>query len=567
MDGKRGTRLACMAALAAGELGHATPLAAAAVVLWSAVSISRADGGGDLAQLKERVQALRERVVELAGENDLLDTLYFGWSDRPYARATLAILVKVAATLDREVDCRDHGNGQIDDVTVESMLEWADGAIQRVIHAEPSADFRPDRMKMTWFAVIEGAEAPPLLAFVDGARSLRTHHVFGDLDLLAAVGQKVYARPSGERLPEEDLEVTARRAEAVGQAVVDWSILASKDAQRCGVAEPDPRTGWPGRPQYVAVGTLAWVTRDREPTTGNDPVLPGVGDPVDGESLPASLARRATLRGATNRSTYAVTRWTPPIVAAASERRLAALRAAIWVQALDRQRLALIDTWRDVSPDTGDGSGPSVFVHPAQAETIAHTALDLQRLASFLVGFETRPTIAFAVGREAVCSQVESGCAPGQFDTWASWVQPIWEALVARQVSFDVVSDRTDEKALRERYRAVLPLRREQCANPADAIGKIERRLAQDSEHVYRLTAREMDGTIARDMFVRVGRTPEGKACAGIVNLSDRSRVLKLRGKPAIGPSRDVILDQRISEPDQRLELEPWQVRLLWPTA
>jgi hypothetical protein len=101
----------------------------------------------------------------------------------------------------------------------------------------------------------------------------------------------------------------------------------------------------------------------------------------------------------------------------------------------------------------------------------------------------------------------------------------------------------------------------------ASLIAKSERRLAQDSEHVYRLTAREMDGTIARDMFVRVGRTPEGKACAGIVNLSDRSRVLKLRGKPAIGPSRDVISNQRISEPDQRLELEPWQVRLLWPTA
>jgi len=68
-------------------------------------------------------------------------------------------------------------------------------------------------------------------------------------------------------------------------------------------------------------------------------------------------------------------------------------------------------------------------------------------------------------------------------------------------------------------------------------------------------------------MFVRVGRTPEGKACAGIVNLSDRARVLKLRGKPVIGPSRDVISNHQISEPGQRLEFEPWQVRLLWPTA
>ncbi len=536
------------------------------VPLLFAVVVARADGGSDPSQVKDRVQALHDRVVELAGEDDLLDTLYFGWSDRPYARATLAILVKVAATLDREVDCRGHGNSKIDDATVESMLGWADDAIQRVIHAEPSPDFRPDRMKMTWSAVIEGTEAPPLFAFVDGARSLRTHPVFGDLDLLAALGQRLYARPSGERFPEEDLEVTARRAEAVGQAVVDWSILGPKDAQRCGVAEPDRRTRWPGRPQYVAVGTLAWLTRDREPTTGNDPTLPAVGDPVGGELLPASLARRATLRGAINRFTYGVTHWTLPVADASPEHRRTAWRAAMWMQVLDGQRLALIETWRDVSPDAGDRSGPSVFIDPAEAETIAHTALDMQRLAKFVAGFETRPTIAFVVGPEAACSAAESGCPPGQSDTWASWVQPIWKALVARQVSFDVVSDRTDEKALHGRYRAVFPLRREACVDPSDAIGRIERRLAQDSEHVYRLTAREMDGTIARDMFVRVGRTPEGKACAGIVNLSDRSRVLKLRGKPAIGASRDVISNQEISEPGQRLKFEPWQVRLLWPT-
>jgi len=100
----------------------------------------------------------------------------------------------------------------------------------------------------------------------------------------------------------------------------------------------------------------------------------------------------------------------------------------------------------------------------------------------------------------------------------------------------------------------------------ADAlIAKIERQLAQIEEHVYRLTAREMDGTIATDMYVRAGKTPEGKACAAVVNLSDRSRVLKLRGRLAIGPSRDVIADQSIPEPDQCLEFAPWQVRILWP--
>ncbi len=505
-------------------------------------------------------------MIELAGEGDLLDTLYFGWSDRPYARATLAILIKVAATLNREMDCRGHGTGKIDDPTVESMLQWTDDALQRVIHTEPNPDFRPHRVKVIWTDLLDGERIPPFFAFVDGANALRAHPVFGDLDILAALGQKAYARPSGERYDDGELGLTARRAEALGLVLVDWSRLATKNVFRCGVADPDRRTGWAGPSQDVAVGTLARLARYSEPRPGFDLVLPTIEDPVDGESLAASLARRAMLRGATRRPTYGITNWTPPIANGLLEYRPAALRAAMWAQAFDGQRLALVESWRDVSPDEDGLPGSSILIHPAQAETIAHTSLDMQRLAQFIGEYNVRPIFALAVGRETICSAGESGCPQPQFDTWAPWVQPIWESLVARQISFDVVSEHADEKALRELYRVVFPLRREECTEPGDVIVKIERRLAQVEEHVYRLTARELDGMIAKDMYVRVGRTPGGKACVAVVNLTDRPRVIKLRGKPEIGSSRDVIADQLIPEPDQRLELAPWQVRILWPT-
>ncbi len=550
------------------------------MIFWLAVSlglftleIGRAVGGVDRASFGERVQALRGRVTELAGDHDLLDTLYFGWSDRPYARATLAILIKVAATLEREVEHHGHGNGKIDDATMESMLQWSDGAIQRAIRAQPTSEFRPLRMKTTWAAMLDGTDIPSLYAFVDGTRLYPCHPLFGDLDVLAALGQRVYSRPLGREYSQSELQVSGRRAEALGLVLLDCTIFAPEGVTLCGSGLAEVQTSWPERRPYVAFSSLAMLALDGEPRTWENPPLPAVRARTGGESFPSSLARRAMLRGAINRSTYAVTRWAPPIIDAPADRRLVALRAGMWVHAFDGQRLALIDTWHDEHGEDNE-TERSVFLNPAEAETIAHTALDLQRLAKFVSCFGSRSTLAVAVGREATCGEPQEGCpevgrkergSDTDIDAWAPWVQPIWDALVTRQVSFDVVSDRTEEKALQGRYQVVFPLRRRDCVDPARAIGKIERRLAQVEEHVYRLTAREMNGTIASDVYVRAGKTSEGKGCAAVVNLSDRVRMLKLRGRPAIGASRDVIADQQIPEPDQRLEIAPWQVRLLWP--
>ncbi len=535
----------------------------AAILLGSAASFTRADGGGDPSQLKDRVQALHHRVVELAGEDDLLDTLYFGWSDRPYARATLAILVKVAATLDREADCRGHGKGKIDDATVESMLGWADDAIQRVIDAEPTNDFRSHRIGITWKQLLEGKDTPPLCGFLDGALLTSKDPAVGDLDVLASLGQRFYARPLSSRLDAQNSETTAQRAEALGMTVFDITPWVTRGSWKCGNHWDFIRPMWRNRRRFVAYSRLVSFFRWNVEWFRDPSLLPAVEDPAESESLAASLARRAVLRGVMMTPTYSAYRWTPPIVEAVPQHAQAALAAALWVQALEGQRLALVDGWRDVH-DENKSSEISIFLDPVRAETIAHTALALLRYADFIRAFDDTPLIALAVDEDAFTSETEN---PNKVPNWSDWTAPIWNGLLSRQIRFDVVRWEPPEEKPKPPYRWVFRL--EQASHPmgGSTLERIEGGLAQLREHVYRLTAREMDGTIARDMFVRVGRTPEGKACAGIVNLSDRSRVLKLRGKPAIGPSRDVIADQRISEPDQRLEFEPWQVRLLWPTA
>ena len=535
-----------------------TWLRAAAIVPLVAVSMVCADVGGDLSHFKQRIQTLNERVTELAGKDNLLDTLYFGWSDRPYARATLAILIKVAATLDREVDCRGHNNGKIDDATVESMLQWADGAMQRAIQSQPTDGFRPHRIGITWKQLLERKGAPPLIGFLDGIRLTPQNPSVGELDVLASLGQRFYARSLGSRLDGQDAETTARRAEALGLTVFDLTPFVAHSAWDLESVRPL----WRDRGRYVAYTRPATLFR-LEANESRDPsLLPAVEDTKDGESLAASLARRAVLRGVMATSTFAAYRWTPPIVEAVPQHAQAVLTATLWVQALEGQRLALVDGWRDVD-DENKPRAACVFLNPALAETIAHTALDLLRYAELIRTFDDTPLIAIAVGEDAFIHETDN---PYEAAAWSDWTAPIWNGLLSRQIRFDVVRWEPKEEKSKPPYRWVFRL--EQTSHPTggSTLERIERGLAQLRDHVYRLTAREMNGTIASDVYVRAGQTPAGKACAAVVNLSDRPRVLKLRGRPAIGASRDVISDQQISEPDQRLEFAPWQVRLLWPT-
>jgi len=94
---------------------------------------------------------------------------------------------------------------------------------------------------------------------------------------------------------------------------------------------------------------------------------------------------------------------------------------------------------------------------------------------------------------------------------------------------------------------------------------RLERALAVVNEHVHRVTAREIDGTLATDVLMRDARTSDGRVYVAVVNLSGRPRSLKLRGGPAFDTLQDVVSGAVMATPNDHIDFAPWQARLLWP--
>ena len=181
----------------------------------------------DVADLQARVARLTDRVEELVGTHDLLDTLHFGWFDRPYARATLAVVVKTTTAIKREIRLRRRGNGAIADASLHAMVLWADKALDRASESEVDGDFRPHRLRVTGGDLGGTPSTPAFFAFVDRATSTRLHPAFGDLDLAAAIGSRVYARLDRELGTADTAALRASRASALGMAAI---VLIARQA-------------------------------------------------------------------------------------------------------------------------------------------------------------------------------------------------------------------------------------------------------------------------------------------------------------------------------------------------
>jgi hypothetical protein len=532
-------------ASAAGTLATGLCIIVVAAGLPSPVTAAPPDDQFDVADLRARVGHLRERVAELAGHDDLLDTLHFGWFDRPCARATLAILVKTTSALEREIRLRELGNGTIPDATVRTMLSWAEEAPKRVVAAEPVSGFRPHRLRAMG-ADFDPASAPaPLFAFVDRATATRHHDVFGDLDLMAALGMRVYPRMADDLHDPDAVDLIAARVSALAMATVFVGEGAGDSLEEA----PDPS----GAALRIRRVSLRELLQGIPNTPG---VVCGLRDPAYGESWPASLARKAVGRGILGERFIAAD-WNPPNAGGSSAGRAAATATMMWVCAIEGQSLTLLPGWRDLR----DGSAspfPSILLDPARVEIIARTALDLIRLSESVQPFKSTPPLAVVVGADAVHTRDDN--------TWASWTKPVWNGLLDRQIRFDVVSADRDERQLGSRYPVVFPLRRDEVGDPKSTLLRIERALALQSGQVHRVTVRELDGRLATDVFVRDARIPGGKPCVVLANLSGRSRRVKLRGGPRLGAVNDRVVDQRIAQPGESIPLAPWQVRLLWPS-
>ena len=503
----------------------------------------------ELRQLTVHTNRLAQRVTELAGADDLLDTLHFGWFDRPYARATLAVLVKTTSTLQREVRLRELGNGAVSDSTLRAILVWAEEALERVLTSESDDTFRPHRLHIGAGKVAGASAGPPLYGFVDRTTSTRRDRRFGDLDLVAAMGMRAYSTLARDPVLAQTDGTVFQRTDALGMAVV--SLAA-------GGTEPGGRLFVPADSVSSSVLSVRSVTlRGLLQGGGNRTGLTlAVVHPVRGESPGGWLARGGLARGALGGTCFIVDSWQVPRFGGSVRDRSAATAAAMWVSAIEGQSLGLLRGWRDIR----DGSGSpyaSVLLDPRYVETVAHTALDLIRLGESVSRFWGTPPLAVAVDSDAV--DARNG------NVWADWLEPIWAALLDRQIRFDVVSLAGQSSSSINRYEVVFPLRRDEIGDIASLMLRLERALAAVDGHVNRVTVHEPDGELAAEVLVRDARTADDSVCVAVVDVSGRSRLLKLRGGARLDALRDVISNSVISRPNDRIDLAPWQVRLLWP--
>ena len=499
----------------------------------------------DVADLRQRVESLAQRVDELAPGGDLLDSLYFGWFDRPYARATLATLVKTSAVLQREVRLRNVGNGAIPEAALGAMLHGAEDAVDRVLADEPDPRFRPHRMRVTESEIIDGT-APPLFAFLDRATATRRHPAFGDLDLLAALGQRVYAHEVGDLSDATNLQSLVRRAKFLGMLVVDVLPTAT-DVQS---AEPVIASSSPGVLRVQPLTMAALLTRVAFDSTRP---VPAVRDAVAGEPWPSRVARRALARGANGRPRCVVCGWSAGPNGSTPADAGPPIAAAMWLDALEGVSLAVAGGWRDLRDGSASAS-PSVFTRPDEIETFARTSLDLLRFADAIRSVMAARPVAIVVSPDAV--------DPLDADKWADWIEPFFAALVERQIPFDVVSDAADRQVLGRRYSLVFSLQRGDAADWNRLTVRVERELATVERLAQRRTVRELDGSFPRDLFVRFGDSSDGRDTIAVVNLSASPRELRITGPGDLPRLRELLSGTLMIGRDGRFTIGPWQTRL-----
>ncbi len=512
----------------------------------------------DVADLQGHVARLADRVEELAGTHGLLDTLHFGWFDRPYARATLAVLVKTTSALRREARLRRRGNGAIADASVRAMLAWSDTALAGVLESQTDPEFRPHRLRVTDADVRDASATSALFGFVDRATSTRLHTTFGDLDLAAAMGFRIYPRLDLELSREDAGALCAARANALGMAtiVVEASPVAANRSPSRPTTSLSIEENSIGQALVIRPVSLRELLEHVSDSTGRSKRSVAIVDPPFGESFASSLARRALARGTLGGKRYVAADWTSPIVPDVGQVSTGSAAAAMWVHAIDGQSLGLLPGWRDLR----DGSAspyPSILTNPALMETMAHTALDLIRLGRYLAPLRVGPSLVVTVGPDAIHLK--------DANRWARWIEPVWSALHNRQIRFDVAGPAVTSAELDRRYPVVLTVRRDQVHDLSSLLMGIEREFAKQPGHPQRVTAHELDERLAADIFIQGGQTQDGRPCLAVVNLSDRPRSLLLRGPARPGTTVDVVSGERIADSQTPLALSPWQVRVLRP--
>lgn len=550
-------------------------------LLWGGAGYAQSDRRIDTATLETTIERARAHLQRFVPAPDLIESLYFGWFDRPYRRATIAVTLKTAVVLERELRFRRLGNGAMRDRDVAAMLDWLDKATERAAREARRPGFKPHRMRFGLAAVATAprpdlsADRAPRFAFMDRSYATKCDKAFGDFDLLACLGMGVTGlSPRTALFAGSGGELDARAA-ALGIRILVQSTetSAAQSANRLVV-----------RPLSLA----ALLSEER----GEQGALLAVLDPPDGESWGESLARRSLLRAVASGQDVIAVGWIPPHRSDARRGGLAsvgATRLAMWAHALAGQRLGVIEGWRDLRDGSRLPYAP-LTTYPAHVETVAHTALDLLYHARELEGFAGCATLAVVIDDTAVTGP--------DGDHWSEQAAELFNTLLDRQLLFDVVpAGRIRRVITPHDYGAVLVAVGEantrQMTDSVRAIVGAGARVvappdngsvAQLSGHIKSLpepiVSRDLrdptgfvaygpGGQVASACLVFNGRTADGKPCFAVANLHTEPRSVALKRPVDSGnpPFRDVLTDETIAAGGDPVTLAGHQIRLFVPAV
>ncbi len=419
---------------------------------------------------------------------NVLDDLYYAMQGQPYDRATLAIALKTSQMLADELKLQQHDAGRLSEPSRRRAIAWLESAVDRIgQNTRPEPPALESTNWDSWFAESSDTASEPasVFAFVDRARGNDGPSRFGDFELIISTGQSFYPTISGAG------------AMAGGGATLQ-QYAAALDIELVPVAS------------FRAKNLSEMLSR----SSGSVAVT----DAVEGETWGAMIARRALVRGATIQPTYHAIGIATP----AGDRHTLSqrMRAAMWVQAIDGQRLGLVEGWRDAQFG-GASAYPSRLADPDWLEAAAHTSMEIRQHSKLLAPFRTPRKMAVLIDASAL--------NPRDPNAWSADFTELADALVDWQIPFDVVENNSGSSS---RYEYKLRFKPGSEFSP-DAAAKEASKLLTDRAADLRAIIFAESGTDpAERIYVR--QTADGSRLA-VVNLSDQGRSLKMissEGKP-----------------------------------
>ncbi len=503
--------------------------------------------------LTREVTAVGQKLERLADPDDVLDSLHFGWSDEPYGRATLACATKTMRILEREISLRRAGSAALRDAQVREVLDWLRAAPARAQNGPHRGGFLPHRQRVSLNAT--SSEPPPaLFGFVDRATVTRLDDWYADADLLAACGFKVIARADRPHLPPEAWRSLVDRAEALRLVVVRVD-----DA-----GDPEDQGPAPAEVRCLRPCTL------REWLSGQDRTADSVLiDPPHGETWGESLARRGLYRGATGGRHPWVNGWAVPEARSNASAAADQVRAAMWVHALDGQRLGLLEGWRDLR-DGSVSPYASLAAAPAVVKAVALTALDLLYFDPIVRSFSVECPVALVVDEDVLDS--------ADPNRWSPAFGRVAQELFDANVRFDVLP-RTAPPEQMARYALACQVKLSADGEPRMErvlrLGRAQAEALPEHESVAgclgRLAAGLPDQPPVRLMgssegvFCRSTRSADGLVWVAVVNVKPRARRVSLvaSGGVRMHEAVDYIDGSTVKNPSDGVDLAAYQVRLL----